>query len=170
MSPSFQRLAAHCCRNVLVSLEVEIPILQLRIRVAIISSFWGNITPPQADTCIYSTGAPQGTAPPSSHHGGNPQTACKRIKVVTWNIGSLTCEKLLASPWYIGCMGAGIVCPQEIHNCNSDYHVTNRGFLVILSRPAGHVHDSVGVGFFVAPWVRRSIAGCCMIVIVTFSL
>ena len=54
-----------------------------------------------------------------------------------------------------------LICLQESHRPKSDYYVTDAGYLVILSRAAGSCKEYAGVGFVVAPWIRRSVVGFC---------
>ena len=49
-----------------------------------------------------------------------------------------------------------LVCIQETHKQNSDYFINDEGFLVIFSGSVGEI-EHAGVGFIVAPHIRRSI-------------
>ena len=103
----------------------------------------------------------QGCKPQISYRGGGLKPAYPDLGVLSWNVEGLTDEKLEVLQVYMVQMKVGIVAVQETHTCNSDYYVTHRGCLVILSGPVGEHHDSAGVGFIVAPWLRRSVAGFC---------
>ena len=73
----------------------------------------------------------------------------------------MTEAKLVTLQTYMQKFKVGMMCIQETHTCKSSYFVSDEGFLVILSGASGDVHDSAGVGFIVAPWLRRSVVGFC---------
>ena len=55
----------------------------------------------------------------------------------------------------------GIMCIQEVRRLKSDVFVTERGYQVILSGSSTLQREWAGVGFIVAPSVRKSVAGFC---------
>ena len=103
----------------------------------------------------------EGGKPKVDYRGGKLQPSSPEINVLSWNVEGLTDEKLEALQTYMGSMDIGILALQETHSCNSEYYVTHCGFLLILSGPSSSCHDSAGVGFLVAPWLRRSVVGFC---------
>ena len=87
-------------------------------------------------------------------HGGPLQAA-------TWNVEGLsfsTIEEVIAA---MKTYRLDLVCLTETHTKGSEYYVTEGGYLVILSgAPAGtEGRVYTGVGFIVAPKVRRSVIG-----------
>ena len=48
---------------------------------------------------------------------------------------------------------------QETRVSKSPYYVTEDGFLVILSGASTEAREFAGVGFIIAPWLRRSVIG-----------
>ena len=103
----------------------------------------------------------QGCKPQTVYRGGRLLPAHPDLGVVSWNVEGLTDEKLETLQVYMVQMNVGIIALQETHTCNSEYYVTHRGYLVVLSGPVGDRHDSAGVGFIVAPWLRQSVVGFC---------
>jgi hypothetical protein len=55
--------------------------------------------------------------------------------------------------------GIGVLVIQETHRPNSDYFVTAEGYFVILSGATGDGKERAGVGFIIAPDLRRSVVG-----------
>ena len=80
---------------------------------------------------------------------------------VSWNVEGLTEDKLLTLQTYMHKYNIDLICLQESHRPKSDYYVTDNGYLVILSGAAGSCKEYAGVGFVVAPWIRRSVIGFC---------
>ena len=56
-----------------------------------------------------------------------------------------------------------IICIQETRRRNSDWYVTDAGYLVILSGSAGMDAEWAGVGFIVAPKMRSHMIGFCQV-------
>ena len=55
-----------------------------------------------------------------------------------------------------------IFCLQETHQSQSAYHVTDAGYLLVLSgADTDEEMETAGVGFLVAPHIRRSVIGFC---------
>ena len=55
------------------------------------------------------------------------------------------------------------LCLPKTHVAKSEYRVTDQGFLLIQSGGQDDERESAGVGFTVAPNVRRSVIGCCQV-------
>ena len=57
-------------------------------------------------------------------------------------------------------LGIDILCIQETHKSGSSYEITDDGFLLILSgAPSEEEVETAGVGFLIAPHIRRSVIG-----------
>ena len=52
-----------------------------------------------------------------------------------------------------------VLCMQETRVKHSPYYTVGAGFLVVLSGSAADGREFAGVGFIIAPWVRKSICG-----------
>ena len=81
------------------------------------------------------------------------------LQIASWNIESLTEEKLVAIQRTMEELKIDIICLQEIHKTLSGYYETDDGYLVILSGSATNEREYAGVGFIVAPLLRKSIVG-----------
>ena len=81
------------------------------------------------------------------------------IVIASWNVEGLTDEKQAASELYMTEYNIGVLCIQETHLSNSDYWVTENGFLILLSGSSGAVRERAGVGIIVAPSVRPAVLG-----------
>ena len=55
----------------------------------------------------------------------------------------------------------GILCLQETHKPKSDYWVSEEGYVIILSGGPEGVRENAGVGFMIAPWMRKSVVSFC---------
>ena len=92
---------------------------------------------------------------------GRLQPCAEELLVASWNIEGLTNEKLTTLQLYMMRLRIGILSIQETHKNDSQYFETDGGFLVILSGEDGQQHHSSGVGFIIAPWLRKSVIGFC---------
>ena len=57
--------------------------------------------------------------------------------------------------------GIGILCLQETHKPKSDYWVSDEGYIIILSGGPEGVRENAGVGYMIAPWMRKSVVSFC---------
>ena len=83
------------------------------------------------------------------------------IIVGTWNVEGLTDIKIEQLSDYMTQFSIGILCIQEVRRPKSDVFVTTRGFQIILSGSSTLEREWAGVGFVVAPRIRKSVAGFC---------
>ena len=74
----------------------------------------------------------------------------------------LTNAKVVEFQYYMMDIGLDILCLQETHWTNIDCHVTDAGFLLIFSGVIEHEElERAGIGFLVAPKVRKSVVIFC---------
>ena len=85
----------------------------------------------------------------------------KDQQFVSWNIEGLTEAKIVALQQFMKNNRVGIIGMQETHKLMSDYYESEEGFLIILSGSSEGSKECAGVGFMVAPWMRRSIISFC---------
>ena len=93
--------------------------------------------------------------------GGNSQTyyrgkhllsAQADVGVVSCNVDGLTEAKLETLQSCMDSLEVGLHALQETHtHATQSIYVTARGYLVVLSGPAGDCHDFARVAFLVAP-------------------
>ena len=89
---------------------------------------------------------------------GNNARPCKtNLNVATWNIEGLTDEKLVELQEYMFREQIDIICLQELHKTTPECCTTDAGYMLIVSASEGEDSSSAGVGFLVAPWIRRSV-------------
>ena len=79
--------------------------------------------------------------------------------VASWNVEGLTDEKSLALEFYMGLYNIGILCIQETHWPNSDYWISDTGYLFLLSGGSDVDREHAGVGIIVAPAIRSAVLG-----------
>ena len=95
-----------------------------------------------------------------------PQQCCfpnTLNKTATWNVEGLGYKdgfsiKLEELTRWMLYADIGILCMQETHAIQSAYFLYN-DFLVVLSGSEGTCRSYAGVGFLIAPHLRRSVAG-----------
>lgn len=92
--------------------------------------------------------------------GGELHVSDGQWLVGTWNVEGLTDKKLEELQLWMYELGIGVLCMQETHKSGSEYSITEAGFLLILSGGNG-VRETAGVGFLIAPVLRRSVIGFC---------
>ena len=78
-------------------------------------------------------------------------------KFASWNIEGLTPEKLVSLQQIMASRNIGVLCLQETHRTGSEYKVTHEGYLLILSGSSSQSKEHAGVGFLVAPRMRRHV-------------
>ena len=94
------------------------------------------------------------------YRDGRLQPSSASIKISSWNIEGLTDSKIIELQNVMMQGNIGIICLQETHKSQSEYWITEDGFLVVLSGAANAEDtETAGVGFLIAPGVRRSIIG-----------
>ena len=79
------------------------------------------------------------------------------LRIGSWNVEHLTPVKFIELQNIMIEKGLSILCLQETHIAGADSYISTEGFLIILSGGPVGVGESAGVGFIVAPTVRRSI-------------
>ena len=62
---------------------------------------------------------------------------------------------------YMRDQGIGILCLQETHKPNSDYYTSEEGYVIIMSGGVEGLREDAGVGYMIAPWMRKSIVSFC---------
>ena len=80
------------------------------------------------------------------------------FKIASWNVQGLSEVKIQQLIRIMQARGIGLLCMQEVRRPDSDYFVED-GFLIIQSGSSGGEREWAGVGFIVAPWLRRSVTG-----------
>ena len=80
------------------------------------------------------------------------------LSIGQWNIEGLTPSKVQLQ-LAMRKLGIGILCMQETHLKNSDYYVSEEGYLIILSGSTGGGREYAGIGFIVAPHFKQHIIG-----------
>ena len=87
-----------------------------------------------------------------------------QLTIATWNVEGLTDEKIITLQRYMEIYDIHILCLQETHKPLSNYIVTEKDFLLILSgRADTKEREFAGVGFLIAPTIRRSVYGFCQL-------
>ena len=81
--------------------------------------------------------------------------------IASWNVEGLSDAKLIQLQRVMVSRNIKVLCLQETHVAKSEYRVTEEGFLLIQSGRQDDERESAGVGFLVAPDVRRSVIGFC---------
>ena len=81
--------------------------------------------------------------------------------VAFWNVEGLSDAKIVQLQRVMVSRDIKVLCLQETHVAKSEYRVTDEGFLLIQSGRQDDERESAGVGFLVAPDVRRSVIGFC---------
>ena len=81
--------------------------------------------------------------------------------IASWNVEGLSDAKLIQLQRVMVSRNIKVLCLQETHVAKSEYRVTEEGFLLIQSGRRDDERESAGVGFLVAPDVRRSVIGFC---------
>ena len=99
----------------------------------------------------------QRPAKPTIHdlRGGRLKTITEGCKYASWNVEGFTDEKQIALQRSMTDRRIGVLCLQETHKRGSDYFITSDGFLVIFSGTSTGDREHAGVGFLVAPWMRK---------------
>ena len=77
----------------------------------------------------------------------------------TWNVEGLSQIKLFELVYFMKRQRIGILCLQETHIPFTPYYNTDDGFLVILLGSSAGGRESAGVGFIIAPWLRKAVVG-----------
>lgn len=95
----------------------------------------------------------------NSARGGRLRPAGEGLAIASWNVEGLTEAKLIALQHTMLQRSIDIICMQETHRAKSDYYITDRGFLVILSGGATGSREYAGVGYVISPGIRRSVIG-----------
>lgn len=91
-----------------------------------------------------------------SVRGGKLVVSDLSTMVATWNVEGLTEEKIITIQNFMAERRIAVICLQETHKPRSDVFVTEGGFLLILSGSNAE-RENAGVGFIIAPEVRRSV-------------
>ena len=81
--------------------------------------------------------------------------------IASWNVEGLSDAKLIQLQRVMVSRNIKVLCLQETRVAKSEYRVTEEGFLLIQSGRRDDERESAGVGFLVAPDVRRSVIGFC---------
>ena len=93
--------------------------------------------------------------------GGRLLPCSTEFTIGSWNIEGYTIAKQVELEQTMEREGIGVLCIQETWQTLSDTFVTDTGYLVVLSGGAedrpDDPEDRAGVGFIVAPSVRRSV-------------
>ena len=98
------------------------------------------------------------TADPRDYRDGSLRPCNLHLRVGTWNVEGLTEAKHVELEMHMRNLSIDILCLQEIHNTGSEYYSTKSGFLFILSgKVDADDNETAGVGFVVAPHLRRSV-------------
>ena len=94
---------------------------------------------------------------------GNKKTkaSASSLTFATWNVEDLTDEKIVSLQESMIALNIQVLCIQETRRSLSDYWITDKGFLVILSGRSDEKREFAGVGFIIAPQLRASIIGFC---------
>ena len=104
-----------------------------------------------------------GDVSPHSNRVEPDQSDGQILTVSTWNVEGLTDLKTEEICKYMKNNSIDIQCIQETRKPNSDYYITDNGYLVITSGGSNLVKEWAGVGFIVAPWIRPHIQGFCQL-------
>ena len=92
--------------------------------------------------------------------GGKLRVLKKQLHIASWNVEGLTDAKIFELQKHMWEMGIDILCIQDTHCSQSPYYLTEEGYLVILSGSEDESdHQYAGVGFLIAPDIRRSVIG-----------
>ena len=94
--------------------------------------------------------------------GGSLSTRLQIFKVATQNVEGLTGSKEVELVVIMQACGIGVLCIQETHRKESCVRELCNGFLLILSGWDTNDINYAGVGFIIAPHVRRSIITYCL--------
>ena len=94
--------------------------------------------------------------------GGTLSTRLHIFKVATQNVEGLTDSKEVELVVIMQACGIGILCIQETHKKESCVRELCNGFLLILSGWDTNDINYAGVGFIIAPHVRRGIITYCL--------
>ena len=103
-----------------------------------------------------------GCRPNSPHHfrGGRLQVCSDSLLLGTWNVEGRADAKVVELQHYMLCNSITILCRQDW--LSSAFFITDAGFLLINS---GQLEtedaETAGVGFIVAPSMRRSVVSFC---------
>ena len=84
---------------------------------------------------------------------------CGKLVVASWNVQGLSEVKLWELVAAMKRHNIGILCIQETHVKDSFYYTTYDVYFVILSGATDVDREYAGVGFIIAPWLRRSVSG-----------
>ena len=95
--------------------------------------------------------------------GGDLKPTGGDLRIATWNVEGLTDAKLVQLRGIMEDRGIDILCMQETHVGKSEYIVDESGYLLIHSGREDEEREYAGVGFLVAPRLRRSIVGFCQL-------
>ena len=94
--------------------------------------------------------------------GGHLRATARDMRMGTWNVEGLTDSNVVELQHNMMDIGLDVWCLQETHWTNTDCHVTDAGFLLILSGVTEHEElERAGVGFLVAPGACKSVVSCC---------
>ena len=96
--------------------------------------------------------------------GGHLRATSRDMRIGTWNVEGLTDANVVELQHYMMDIGLDVLCLQETHWTNTDSHVTDAGFLLILSGVMVTEREELeraSVGFLVAPSARKSVVSFC---------
>ena len=94
---------------------------------------------------------------PMELRGRGLRITAKEWKIATWNIEGLNDVKEEELQRIMKKCGLGVLCLQETHLLKSGYWITAAGYLIINSGSSAGHRGHAGVGFKVAPCVRRCV-------------
>ena len=94
---------------------------------------------------------------------GQIYTRSNYIRIGSWNVEGLTDVKMHEICTYMRQYSIDIFCIQETRRKNSDYYVSETGYLVILSGSSGSGLEWAGVGFVISPKMKNRVAGFCQL-------
>ena len=92
---------------------------------------------------------------------GNLKVAPHFLKIASWNIEGYSEDKLISLQMTMIRESIDILCLQETHRLLSDYFVSDEDFLIILFGGSNTDREYAGVGFLIAPYIRKSILRFC---------
>ena len=83
---------------------------------------------------------------------GNKKTkvSTSSLTFATWNVEDLINEKIVSLQESMIALNIQVLCIQETRRSLSDYWITDKGFLVILSGRSDEKREFAGVGFIIA--------------------
>ena len=91
--------------------------------------------------------------------GGPLKATDGHLMFGTWNVEGLTETKVVELQLAMAELGVGLLSLQETHRSQSEYLITEEGFLLILSGSANDDREHAGVGFLVSPRLRKHVIG-----------